>query len=112
MISYEYIENDLNTFDLGRKLNRIIGTEVWEIILDTFAKLRDDAQADVFRLPPGDPNVMAAHAAASSLTQAYAHFKEGIEAAGEFANNPSEELKKYLRQAVDATDVVKQMEKK
>lgn len=112
MIEFEMVENDLRVYDLGRKLNRIVGTEIWDIILDTFADMRDNAQQDLFRLPPGDENVPTAHAAASALTQAYSHFKKGVEDAVAFAGDPSDELKIYLKQALETTDVVRQMEKK
>lgn len=110
-VQFEEIENDLRVYDLGRKLQRM-SPDLWEIILDTFASIRDTAQDDVFALPPGDPTVPTAHAAASALTQAYRSFKKGIEDAIEFAAKPSEELRAYLKQAVEAADVVRQMEKR
>jgi len=111
MVDFETVENDLRVYDLGRKLQRM-SPELWEIILDTLASIRDTAQDDVFELSPGDPIVPTAHAAASALTQAYRVFKEGIEKAIEFSVHPSEELKAYQKQVIETADVVRQMEKR
>lgn len=92
-------EDDLFTIELwkrGRKLSAVVQTEAWEIISDTLKGYVDSAQDDLMRLPPGDPAVMTAHAAASALTQQYKLFLEDIDRAVSASLEVPEALRETL----------------
>jgi hypothetical protein len=105
----DQVENDLSLFELGRQLRMIVNTPAWEIVLDTLNSYVEDADKQVRKMLPGSPEVMAAQAALYALDNLSTKFKEDIERAVNFANNPSDEVKQYINGTRDANDVAKAM---
>lgn len=67
----------------GRELRTIVGTQAWDIVMSTIQSYVDDANDTLISMVPGDPNVVAAHAAVSALHQFVKNFKEDIHKAVE-----------------------------
>ena len=104
----EQLLRDLEAYELGRQLQRVVATPAWEIIINTLNNMADDAKDALVALPPGHENVVTAHAAASAASDIVRNFKQGIEGAVYLAQHPSDELKAYIHQALESRDVVKQ----
>lgn len=105
----DQIENDLNTYERGRQLRPLVNSPLWEILVDSLESYRDNANQELVNLAPGDPTVPTVHAAVSAIYDLVAKFQQDVHAAVNFANNPSEELRKYLTGTRDANDVAKAM---
>jgi hypothetical protein len=100
------LENDLRLYELGRELRPLVNSPSWEIFTDTIQSYVDDLDQQHRRLPPGDPNIIASHAALYALDQFATKFKADIERAVDFANAPSQEVLEYAHEVRKANDVL------
>ena len=106
---YSQVEHELEIYERGRTLRPVVGSEAWQILLETLKSYKDKAEDELFALPPGDPSVPTAHAAASALRQQYYFFQDDIQKAVDFAAKPSAELTDYLNGVIQQTDVLRAM---
>jgi hypothetical protein len=104
-VQYEDIEGDLLLYEQGRVLRPVYKTPAWEIIMGVFEDYRDKARDELIALPPGDPYVVTAHAAASALDDVVAKAKQDFEAAVQAAAQPTQEVASYLLEMVEVNDV-------
>ena len=108
-LNFEEIQEELDLYEKGMMLRTVVKTPVWEIIVQVLSDYKDNAVQQLVNLPPGDPTVPCAHAAASALDDQLAKFQQDVSAAIESATNPSPELRAYLSGATEALDVQKAM---
>lgn len=104
------IANELQLYELGRKLRIVYNSPAWEIITDTIQSYVDNLDYQVRNLLPGSPEVAASHAALYALDQFAKNFQEDVKRAVEFSNNPSPEVREALLGFRDSSDVLKAME--
>jgi hypothetical protein len=90
------IENQLDLYEKGRKLRKFVLDPDWDIVMQILQDYRDKARDQLIALPPGDPNVSQAHAAASATNDVFTLFQQDIKAAVDFANRPPEELRNHI----------------
>jgi hypothetical protein len=102
----EDIDRQLDLYERGRVL-RTIPPDAWEIIKDTVHSYTDDLDQQVRGILPGDPSVVASHAALYAMSAFEDYFLKDIEAAMNFAVHPSDELKQYLSGVRESLDVLK-----
>lgn len=105
----QQIEQDLELYELGRQLRSVINSPGWEVIMLTIQQYVAETTEALLALPPGDPEVPTAHAAASALKDFLHKFRQDIKRAVDFANEPSEDLREYLTGVRRANDVQAQM---
>lgn len=103
------LEDDVLRYEMGRKWRAIYHSPAWELLLDTLKSYVDDADYQVRKLPPGDPSVIAAHAALSALNDMVEKFELDIKSWVEFADNPSPEFVEYITGVRNSSDVLKAM---
>lgn len=103
------IDNDLRLYELGRTLRPVVNSPAWEIIMDTIESYVEDLDTQVRKLVPGSPEVVPSHAALYALAEFATHFKDDVERAVAFANNPSPEVTQELLGTREASDVLKAM---
>jgi hypothetical protein len=94
--NYDEIQGQLDLYERGRMLKNVVGTPVWSLLLEILQSYRDKANEELLNLAPGDETVVTAHAAASALNDGFRKFQQDINAAVEFAANPSPEVTDYL----------------
>ena len=109
-ISLEQFEQQLEVFEKGRALARFVNDVNWETVLQVLQDYRDNARDALIALPPGDPQVPLAHAAASATHEVFRNFQEDISRAVDFAQNPPAEFKQRMLGVRDSLDVAKIME--
>jgi hypothetical protein len=105
-LAVENLENDLRLYELGRELRPLVNSPGWEILTDTMQSYVDDLDQQHRRVLPGDPNVIASHAALYALDQFVTKFKADIERAVDFANAPPQEVIAYAHQIRKSSDVL------
>lgn len=81
----------------GMQLRTIVGTEAWEILLDTLHSYVEKADDDLRSLPPGHPDVVTAHAALSALHQGFKLFQEDVNAAVNAAQTVPDALRNTVQ---------------
>lgn len=106
-VEFDEIKDELTLYEQGRQLRLVYGTPAWETILGALEDYREKALKQLVDLPPGDPTVPTAHAAASALDDMVAKFKMDIANAIDTAAHPSKELTAYLTGVLDSMDVAK-----
>ena len=104
-VQFEDIEGDLDLYEKGRLLRPVYKTPAWEIIMGVFEDQAARANDELLDLPPGDPYVPTAHAAASALRDRVIKAKQDFEAAVQAAANPTQEVASYLLEMVEVNDV-------
>ena len=104
-IDFEQIRPDLELYDMGRTLRVVYKTPVWDLVMQTFEDYRDRANDELTDMPPGDPRVLAAHAAVSALKDTVRKAQQDFEDAVNMANNPPQIITDYLTGVVKAMDV-------
>ena len=100
------LENDLRLYQLGRELRPMVNSPSWEILTDTMKSYVEDVDEHHRKLEPGDPNIIASHAALYAIDQFVTKFKADIERAVDFANAPSQEVLEYAHEVRKANDVL------
>lgn len=106
-ILFEEIKEDLELYEMGRALRVVYKTPAWNLVMGVFEDYRDRANDELTDLPPGDPRVVAAHAAVSALKDTVRKAQQDFEAAIEMANNPPQEITDYLNGVLEVLDVAK-----
>lgn len=81
----------------GRELQSVVNTEGYAIILDTIKNYADKAVEGLLSLPPGDPSVTTAHAAASALVQTSRFIEQDIHTAVEASMGTPECMRDAMR---------------
>ena len=109
-ISLEQYEQQLDLYEKGRILSRFVHDPNWEVVLQVLLDYRDKYRDALVALPPGDPRVPLAHAAASSSNDIVNLFQGDISRAIDFAQHPPAEFVNKMRGVRDALDVAKSME--
>ena len=99
------LEQDLKLYERGIELRPLVNSPNWETVLDTIQAYVDDVDQQVRYLLPGDPAVIAAHAALYALNDFAVKFKQDIERAVDFANQPNDEVRNYLFGVREVLDV-------
>jgi hypothetical protein len=107
LVYQDEIDRQLDVYERGRVL-KTIPVEAWQIIKDTIHSYTEDLDAQLRRIQPGDPSVIASQAALYAANELEEKFLQDTEAAMEFSTRPSAELKQYLMHARDSMDVLKQ----
>jgi hypothetical protein len=100
------IDRQLDIYERGRLL-RTIPVDAWQIIKDTIHSYTEDLDQQVRHLSPGEPSVVASHAALYAMSSFEKFFLQDTSAAMEFAVHPSPELNQYLLGARESLDVLK-----
>jgi hypothetical protein len=88
---------EIEQWKRGQKLRGVVNSEEWQILLDTLQRYADSSVETLLGLPPGDPSVPTAHAAASALVQQRRLFEEDVNAAVQASYEMPEALKSTLR---------------
>ena len=88
----------------------LVHSPEWEIVVQVLQDYRDKARDALIHLPPGDPNAMLAHAAASATNDVFERFQEDIKNAVYAAEHPSDELRDYIFGVRKDMDVKSAME--
>jgi len=109
-VSLEQFEEQLDIFEKGRALSRFVNDHNWSTVVQVLQDYRDAARDALIALPPGDPNVLLAHAAASATNEVFRLFQEDIERIVDFAQHPPPEFVSRMRGVRDSLDVAKAME--
>lgn len=104
-IEFEEIKEDLELYEMGRSLRVIYKTPAWDLVMGVFEDYRDRANDELTDLPPGDPRVVAAHAAVSALKDTVRKAQQDFVAAIKMANDPPQEITDYLTGVVREMDV-------
>jgi hypothetical protein len=104
------LEAQLDLYEKGRRLRTLVHSPEWEIVTQTLQDYRDKARDALIALPPGDPSVLQAHAAASATNDVFTMFQQDINSAVDFAVNPPEELRNHIFGIRKALDVAAAME--
>ena len=103
------LEGQLDLYVKGRKLRKFVLDPDWDIVVQTLQDYRDKARDALIALPPGDPNVPQAHAAASATNDVFTLFQQDINNAVDFANKPPDDLKNHIfgiRRSMDVKAVM------
>lgn len=111
---YDQLEQQLELYEKGRRLKLLVNSPEWEIVVQTLQDYRDKARDALIALPPGDPNVSQAHAAASATNDVFNYFQQDIANAVNAATKPSEELKAYIfgvRKSLDVKAAMGQIDR-
>jgi hypothetical protein len=111
MSDYPNLENDLRTYEFGRKVQAVVISPHWPYLLEVIESYVQDMDDQVRNLVPGDPAVIAAQAALYALNQFAVKFKEDMESAVEFASHPPAAFLQALMEVKDASDVARSMER-
>ena len=90
------LERQADVYEKGRRLRTLTNSPDWELVVQTLQDYRDKARDALIALPPGDKNVLQAHAAASATNDVFTMFTEDINSVISAAQNPSPELTQYL----------------
>jgi hypothetical protein len=106
---YSQTEKDVELYEKGRALRPVVGTEAWNILLDTLKAYKDKTEEELWALPIGDPNIPTAFAAASALRQQFTFFQEDVQRAVNFAANPTQEVTDYIYGVLRQSDVMRAM---
>lgn len=99
------LENDLRLYQKGIELRPLVNSPNWETVLEVIQQYVDDVDTQVRYIPPGDSTVVAAHAALFALNDFAIKFKQDVESAVDFANQPNDEVRNYLFGVRDVLDV-------
>jgi hypothetical protein len=102
---YDQLERQLDLYEKGRRLRTLTNSPDWELVVQTLQDYRDKYRDALIALPPGDPRVPLAHAAASSSNDIFTYFMGDIQAAVDFTNNPPDEVVASIRGIRRALDV-------
>jgi hypothetical protein len=94
-INFEAARDKLDLIATGRRIAHFIRDPNWEVIIGTLENYRDNATADLISLPPGHPDVLASHAAASAISDLVRKFKSDLETA--VNAQPDEEVAAYVQ---------------
>jgi hypothetical protein len=100
------IDRQLDVYERGRLL-RTVPTDAWQIVKDTIHSYVEDLDTQVRHLIPGEPSIVAAHAALYAMSSFEEFFLQDTEAAMELAVHPPPELSRYLLSARESLDVLK-----
>lgn len=109
-ISLDQFEQQLEVYEKGRALNRFVHDPNWEIVIQVLEDYRDKYRDALVALPPGDPQVPLAHAAASASNDIFEFFQKSINDAVNFAQHPPTDFTHRMLGVRDALDVAKSME--
>jgi hypothetical protein len=101
------LDSDLRLYKTGVELRPLVNSRNWETVLEVIQQYVDDIDQQVRSIPPGDPTVVAAHASLYALNDFAVKFKQDIERAVDFANQPNDEVRNYLFGVRDALDVAR-----
>jgi hypothetical protein len=85
---------ELDLWEKGRELQSIVNTRGFDILLETLQAYVDKANVSLISMAPGDPDVVAAHAAVSAANQLVSYFKQDINAAVEASHKSPAALKR------------------
>ena len=99
------LENDLLLYQKGIELRPLVNSPNWETVLEVIQSYVEDIDQQVRIIQPGDQSVIAAQAALYALNDFARKFKQDIERAVDFANQPNDEVRNYLFGVRDALDV-------
>lgn len=101
------LEGSLDLFERGNIL-KSVPSNAWEVIYDTIHEIVQDVVDQHSNMLPGDPSVVASHAAVYVLTGFEKHFKDAMDSAMAFAAKPPKEFLEFMYQVRDRLDVLKQ----
>ena len=104
---YPQAEQDLQWYEFGRKMRGFVLSPYWKDLTDFIDTYVDDVDGQLRVIPPGDPTVIASQAALYALNEFATKFKEDVEKAVAYADNPSVELKTYIAGVRNSSDVMK-----
>jgi len=107
---YDNLAQQFDVYEKGRRLRMLVHSPEWEIVVQVLQDYRDKARDALIYLPPGDPNAMLAHAAASATNDVFERFQEDIKNAVYAAEHPSDELRDYIFGVRKDMDVKSAME--
>jgi hypothetical protein len=106
---YDELDRQLDLYEKGRRLRTLTNSPDWELVTQTLQDYRDKYRDALIALPPGDPQVPLAHAAASSSNDIYTYFLQDINLAVEFATHPPDAVVDSIRGIRRASDVQRAM---
>ncbi len=104
------IDQDLETYEFGRKMRPIVVSPSWPDLIEYLKDYVNKIDRVYRTLPPGDPAVVAEHAALHALDEFVTKFERDLPAAVEFAMNPPQEVVDELMGIRQASDVMATMD--